>query len=133
MKQNRKIWLACLVLLLLAVGMGAVYVQYAPAPVAGVKSISVTVVHGDQSVRTVELDTDAKYLQEALEAQKLIAGEPSDYGLLVTTVDGETADTAAQEWWSFSRDGAMLETGVGTTPVTDGAAYEIALQTGYEG
>jgi len=51
----------------------------------------------------------------------------------VTTVDGESADSAKQEWWCFSENGEMLSTGVDDTPIADGESYEITLTVGYDG
>ena len=42
-----------------------------------------------------------------------------------------TVDDSKQEWWSFTKDGQMLETGVDTTPIADGDHFEITLTAGY--
>ena len=75
--------------------------------------------------------TAVEYLRGALEQEALIAGEESDYGLFVKTVDGVTADDANQEWWCFTKGGEMLETGVDSTPIADGDTFEITLTQGY--
>ena len=66
-----------------------------------------------------------------LEPAGLIAGEETEYGLFVKTVDGYTVNDANQEWWCFTRGGEMLNTGVDTTPVADGDHFEITLTVGY--
>ena len=73
----------------------------------------------------------ARDLRGALEEQKLIAGDESEFGLYVRTVNGYTADDSKQEWWMFTRNGESLMTGVDATPIADGEQYEIALTTGY--
>ena len=78
-----------------------------------------------------EYDTDEEYLRNVLEPAGLIAGEDSEYGMFVKTVDGYTADDAKQEWWCFTQDGGQVNTGVDTTPVADGDHFEITLTTGY--
>ena len=70
-------------------------------------------------------------LRQALEEQKLVEGEESQYGLYVKTVNGVTADEAKEEWWCFTKDGEDVMTGVDSTPVADGDHFEITLKTGY--
>ena len=43
----------------------------------------------------------------------------------------QTADDSQQQWWCFTKGGEMLETGVDTTPIADGDAFEITLTEGY--
>ena len=95
------------------------------------KTIAVEVVHKDESKKQLEISTDEEYLRGALEQENLIAGEESDYGLFVKTVDGETVDDGNQEWWCFTKDGEMLNTGVDSTPIADGEHYEITFTVGY--
>ena len=130
-KQTRNIIIA--VALLLALVIGAVLIWNANKPDAqeGGKALVVTVVHGDESSKDFSFTTDAENLRTALEEQKLIEGTESEYGLFVTTVDGETADEAQQQWWCFSKDGEDLVTGVDDTMIADGDHYDITLKTGW--
>ena len=80
---------------------------------------------------TFTITTDAEYLRGALESINLIAGSESEYGLFVTTVNGVTADDSKQQWWCFTKDGEMLQTGVDSTPIANGEHYEITLTEGY--
>ena len=101
-----------------------------PAPSATDKTITATVVaNGEEEAFTIH--TDEEYLRGALESIDLIAGEESEYGLFVTTVNGITADDANQEWWCFTKGGESLNTGVDSTPIADGDAFEITLTVGY--
>ncbi|MFG6372625.1 MAG: hypothetical protein K1W04_00520 [Oscillospiraceae bacterium] len=95
-------------------------------------AVTVTVVHGDGSTKDFNIKTDKEMLGEALTDEKLIDGEDGPYGLFVKTVDGETADDAAQEWWCLTKGGGTVNTGIDSTPVEDGAAYELTLMTGWE-
>ena len=97
----------------------------------GDKDLTVTVVHGDGSSKEISVSTDAENLRDALEPEGIIAGEESEFGLFVKTVDGETADDAQQQWWAVSKDGAMAETGVDSIVIADGESYEFTLTTGY--
>ena len=79
-------------------------------------AVTVTVVHGDGSTKDFNIKTDKEMLGEALTDEKLIDGEDGPYGLFVKTVDGETADDAAQEWWCLTKGGGTVNTGIDPPP-----------------
>ena len=129
--KNKKGLVAVLVLIVAVVAAAAVYMATRPATDKGDKSIVVEVVHKDGESKEFSYDTDAEYLRDVLEPAGLIAGSDSEYGMFVETVDGYTADSSNEEWWCFTKDGEMLNTGVETTPVADGDHFEITLTVGY--
>lgn len=94
------------------------------------KTVTLTVVHRDGSSKEFSVETTREMLGAALQDEKLIEGEDGQYGLFVTSVDGEAADAGAKEWWCLTKGGEMVNTGVDSTPVEDGAAYEFTLTTG---
>ncbi len=96
-----------------------------------VKSIVVTVVHGDGNSKEFAIETQQDMLGAALLDEELIAGDDSEYGLFVTTVDGETADSGKQEWWCLTIGGEQATTGVDSTPLEEGGQYELTLMAGY--
>ena len=100
-------------------------------PAAETKEITLKVVHGDGSEKEFPISTTAETLGEALEAEGLIAGEESSFGLFVTTVDGETVDDANQEWWNLAQDGVSCTTGVDSTEISDGDTFELIFTVGY--
>ena len=54
----------------------------------------------------------------------LIAGEDSEYGLYVKTVNGVTVDYDQDgKYWAFYVDGEYAATGVDSTDITTGATY----------
>ena len=60
----------------------------------------------------------------ALLSLGLIAGEDSDYGLYVKTVNGVTVDYDTDgKYWAFYVDGEYAATGVDSTDITAGATY----------
>ncbi len=130
-KQNKKIGIALAVLAVLAVIFAAVYFFNRPQGTAGDKTIEVAVIFGDGTSKSHTIQTAEEFLRGALEQEKIVSGEESQYGLFVKTVDGVTVDDSKQEWWSFTKDGQMLETGVDTTPIADGDHFEITLTAGY--
>lgn len=96
-----------------------------------VKNITLQVVHRDESVKDFEIATDKENLRQALEDEGLIAGEESEFGLFVKTVDGEMADDSKQEWWCLTKGGETWNNGVDSTEIADGDAFEFTLTTGY--
>ena len=118
-------------LVVVIVGMALIWRQFAPSAAEGQKTIGVQVVHKDESVKNFEIATDEEFLRGALEQEKLIQGEESEYGLFVKTVDGETVEDKNQEWWCFTKGGEMVNTGVDSTPIADGESYEITFKVGY--
>ena len=123
--------IAVLVLLVLVAAAVFAYIGFSPKANAGGKEIAVTVIHGDGSEKLFELSTDAESLRDALEPEGIIEGSESEYGLFVTTVDGETADDSLQQWWCFTKGGESIMTGVDDTMIADGEQYEITLTTGW--
>jgi hypothetical protein len=119
------------ILLVLVIGAFLAWQHFKPAAQEGGKTIAVAVIHADGSEKDFTIRTDAENLRGALEEQKLIEGTESEYGLYVLTVDGETADEGAQQWWCFTKGGEMLMTGVDDTMIADGESYEITLTTGW--
>ena len=128
--MNKKLLAGVLALVLVVAALIGIYFATRPATSAADKTITATVVaNGEEEAFTIH--TDEEYLRGALESIDLIAGEESEYGLFVTTVNGITANDANQEWWCFTKGGESLNTGVDSTPIADGDAFEITLTVGY--
>lgn len=125
-KKLKHIILPVLLILLVAAAIFA-YLRFAPTPQAGDKTVYFEVIHSDTSRKEFTLSTDAQTLREALEQEGLIEGSDSEFGMFVTTVDGETADDSQRQWWRFDKDGEMLPTGVDDTMISDGEHYEAVL------
>lgn len=131
-KRNvKKIVVSCVALVAIIAAMFFAYKTFMAKPVEGSKEIVAEVILTDGTRESFEIKTDAEFLREALEEEKLISGTETEYGLYVTTVNGITADEAKQEWWNFSQNGESLMTGVDVTPINDGDHYEITLMVGY--
>ncbi|MGM9548980.1 MAG: DUF4430 domain-containing protein [Faecousia sp.] len=83
-----------------------------------------TVVDLDGKQSDFEIHTDEKTVGAALLALGLIAGEDSEYGLYVKTVNGVTVDYDKDgKYWAFYVDGEYAATGVDSTDITAGATY----------
>lgn len=135
MNKNKKTIIAVILLAVLVAALVLVWHFFGPNSEANSfdKTISVTVIHGDGSQKDFSIGTNEEFLRGALEQEKLVEGDESEYGLFITSVDGEAADSAAEQWWCIcDGDGTMLMTGVDTTPINDGDVYQIILKTGYD-
>lgn len=130
-KSRKSIIIGIAALIVLAAAFAGVYLLFIEKPVSGDKTITVEFVHSDETVKTYEITTNAEYLRQALEEKDLIQGSESAMGLLVTTADGETADSAKQEWWSFTQDGVSMMVGVDAAPVKDGDKFEFTFTVGW--
>ena len=130
---KRKLLIACVVLLALALSMTLLYTHFAVRPEGNTetKGITFTVIHGDGTEKSFPLTTKQETLRGALEEAGLIAGEESQYGLFVKTVDGETADVSRQQWWCLTKDGQQHDLGVDSTIIADGERYAFTLTEGW--
>ena len=130
-KKNRKILIGIVALIAAAVAMFAIYKFAMPQGQEGSKNITVTVVHGDKTEKDFEYSTDEEYLAPVLTGDGLVEGEDGEYGLFITTVDGETADDAQEEWWCITKDGEMTTTSASEQVIEDGDKFELTLTVGY--
>ncbi len=90
----------------------------------GSKEFDFTVVGTDGNEVNLEIHTDEDMVGDALVDLGVIAGEESEYGLYVKTVNGETLDFDEDgKYWAFYIDGEYGMTGVDTTEITEGASY----------
>ena len=97
MTNRRKTVLMIIALVVLVIVALAAWFAFRPQTSAGSKAITVTVEHLEGENKVFDIKTDAEYLREALDQEHLVEGTETEYGLWVTTVDGETADDEKQE------------------------------------
>ena len=91
----------------------------------GAITVRVSVTAGDKTV-LLTVKTDKTVLGDALMEYGLIAGEEGAYGLYVKTVNGILADYDTDGYyWGLYQNGEYMLTGVDTTPIADGEAYEL--------
>lgn len=92
---------------------------------SGAKTVTVEVTADEKTV-TFTVHTDADTVGAALMEHNLLAGEDSQYGLYVKTVNGMLADyDVDQFYWAFYVDGAYAMTGVDTTEIAEGVTYQL--------
>lgn len=95
----------------------------------GKTKFTFTVVDKDGNETEFEIHTDKETVGEALQELNLIAGENSEYGLYVKTVNGITADYDTDKvYWAFYVNGRYATSGVDSTPVTEGDTYSFKVE-----
>lgn len=88
-----------------------------------------TVVDLDGKETSFEIHTDKETVGEALLELDLIAGEDSEYGLFVNTVNGITVDYDKDGvYWAFYVNGEYALSGVDSTPVAEGDLYSLRIE-----
>lgn len=95
------------------------------------KEVIIEVVDSKGESKKYQLDTDAETLREAMdEAEGLeYSGTEGQYGIMVDTVNGETADfTKDGAYWSFYVNGEYCMSGIDTQPVNDGDKFQIKYE-----
>ncbi len=90
----------------------------------GEKSFIFIVTDVDGQSTHFMIKTDKETVGEALLELGLIAGEDSEYGLYVKTVNGVTLDYEKDgKYWAFYEENAYASKGVDQTPINEGTVY----------
>ena len=105
--KNRKVILVALALVLVIAMMAGLYLANRPQTVEGGKQVTIVIVHKDGTQKKLEYGTDHEYLADLLLEKELVTGYASEeYGFTIESVDGVTADWAAD---SKSRTAALSD------------------------
>lgn len=89
-------------------------------------TITVEVVHADESTKEFTYTTTEEMLGAVLLAEELVVGEETEYGLMISEVDGEQAIYEVDNaYWGLMINGEYAQTGVDSTPVEDGSTYSL--------
>ena len=131
MKKNGKLIAGAAAILVLAAVFAGIWFATRPATSEGAKTITVEVVHKDESSRTFTYHTDVEYLGEVLQSEGLVKGEQGDYGLYMTEVDGEAAVYETDgAYWAFYQDGEYASQSIDQTPISDGDSFSLVYTVG---
>lgn len=129
--QTKKLLIAAAALLLLAGVFAGVWLTTRPAAVQGGKTVTVEVVHSDESKKSFTYHTDEEYLANVLLSEGLVEGDDGDWGLFITVVDGEEASyDANQSYWAVYQNGEYAQVGVSELPVNDGDSFSLVYTVG---
>ena len=126
--SKKKIWLGLGCLVALIAALAVIYGVFGAKPVAGSKDITIEVINKAQESTLYEVSTEAEYLRQAMEEADGLTfeGTESDYGMMVNTVNGETADYSVDgSYWSFYVNEEYCNYGIDSQPVADGDAFKI--------
>jgi len=128
-KDTKKIVIGALLLIAVLAVLIGVYVKFAAKPSQGAKALTIEVIDNEGASTTYEVHTDAEYLRQAMEETEglTFSGTESEYGMMVETVNGVTADyNVDKSYWAFYVNGEYCNYGIDAQPVADGEAYTIA-------
>lgn len=128
MKTSKKLGISAIVLAALIAILSIVYVHFGPEPAVGAKALTIEVVDDQGAMTSYEVHTDAEFLRGAMEETKGLSfeGTESEYGMMVETVNGLTADYNANgAYWAFYVNGEYCNYGIDSQPVADGETYTI--------
>lgn len=128
MKKSLKIILGVTGVVALVAALVTVWMIFGAKPQSGAKEITIEVINSADESIMYEVNTDAEYLRQAMdEAEGLTYdGTESEYGMMVSTVNGEVADYNVDgSYWSFYVNGEYCNYGIDTQPVADGDAFVI--------
>ena len=129
--KNKKLVIAAVVLALVIGAMVWLWLGSRETPVEGGKEVTVIVVHSDGTEKVFSYSTDAEYLGDLITAEGLAQGEDGPYGLVVNTVDGETASwEESQSYWALYEGEEYATTGADGIVLTDGASYKLVYTLG---
>lgn len=127
-KTNKNLIIGAAVMIFLIALFAVVFVLFRPKAAQGAKSITIEVVDNNAASTVYDVHTDAEYLRQAMEEADGLefSGTESEYGMMVETVNGVTADyNVDQSYWGFYVNGEYCNYGIDTQPVTDGDAFRI--------
>lgn len=130
-KSSKGLLIGLVILVAACIAGWLLYQNFMPKGEKGAKTVTVKVVHGDQTTKEFEYKTDEAYLGAVIQSEGLVEGEDGQYGLFITSVDGEKADDTKQQWWCLTKGGGQVNTSADQTPIADGDVFELTLTEGY--
>lgn len=128
MKNNKKRLLSMIGIIAVVLVFAVGYFALKPQTQKGNKNITIEVINSAEESMVYNVNTDAEFLGDAFkDAEGLeIKGEQGQYGLMITSVNGEEAifeDTGA--YWSIKVNGEYGMYGADSQPIADGDKYQL--------
>ena len=129
--KNKKLVFAAAALVLVIALMGILYMTTRPQAEEGSKQVTIVIVHKDGTEKKQEYTTNLEYLADLLLEKELATGYTSEeYGFTVESVDGVTADWAADgAYWALYEGDAYATTSAAGIVLTDGGIYKLVYET----
>ena len=95
----------------------------------GATTFTLVVCDAEGKETTAQISTDETILGQALLDLKLIAGEDSEYGMYIKTVNGITYDYDTDgKYWALYIDGEYALTGIDSTEIAPDAVYMLKAE-----
>lgn len=135
MKKSTKIAIGIGAVVVLLCALLLVYKNFAPTATTGSKAYTLEVVDADGETTSYSGSTDAEYLSDLMdelveEDDFSYSGSESDYGIMITEINGVTADyDKDQAYWSIYVNGEYGQYGADAQPVSDGDAYQFVYES----
>lgn len=127
--NNKKLWLALSALILVVAVFVGVYFANRPQSQEGAKTVTVIVVHKDDTEKKFTYHTNEEFLGPLLIAEGLI---PKVESGMFDTVDGEKADFNVDEgWWGIYKGTEMLNVGINEAVIADGDSFRLEYINGF--
>lgn len=126
--MNKKKIIGIIAFILFAMVLIAAYFIFRPSASNDQKSITIEVVNSKKDTTSYDVTTDAQFLREAMEETDGLefSGEEGEYGIMLSTVNGETADFEKDgAYWSIMVNDEYGNYGIDQQPLTDGDVYQI--------
>lgn len=125
---NRTNMFLVVVMILIMVLLGCVYIIESSKPVIGGKRVTIEVVNKEKESIFYEVYTDAEFLRQVMQEvdELTFDGVESSYGMLVYTINGETADYNVDgSYWSFYVNNQYCNYGIDSQPVYNEDEFRI--------
>ena len=133
--QSKKAIVGIVALVAVVIAMAFTYKALKPQAQQGTKAVELEVTSEAGEQTSYSLKTDAEFLKEVmdeLEEQGFsYSGTESDFGIMVDTVNGETADFAENGgYWGVFVNGEFANFGISEQPVADGDVFGLVYTVG---
>lgn len=135
MKQGKvkKIVIGILILIVIVAGLLFAYNVFKPVASKGAKTVTIAVVDNNKQETEYTVHTDAETLKQVMDEVDGLtySGDDSDYGLMISTVNGVKADFNADgAYWAFYVNNEYCNYGIEEQPVNDKDEFKIEYTTG---
>lgn len=132
MKANKKIVALGAVFVVVLAVLAAVWYFNRPATQEGSKTITVEVVHKDESKKTFTCTTTEEVLAPVLMSEKIVEDESIETGMFFIVDGEETVYEEDQSYWAVYQNDEYAQVGINELPIHDGDVISL-VYTVYSG
>ena len=129
--KNKKLVIAVIAVVVVMGLLAGLYFATRPEAKAGMKKITITVVHADGTAKEISHKTEQESLGRTMVEMGLVEDQQGPYGLFFDTVDGEVASWEAdQAYWSILIGEEYAVVGADEIMIEDGGQYSLVYTRG---